>query len=83
MPASDLIDVYPFYDYLAPTEPGRQERYEQFVSAGIPDNELRLIREAINRCQLTGGGRFIDEVERITGARLEMRGQGKTRTREK
>jgi putative transposase len=82
-PPSDLLDVHPCYEQLSPTEPGRQEQYEQFLNAGIPDNELRLIREAVNRCQLTGGVRFVDEIERITGARLEMRGQGRPKKSEK
>jgi len=54
--SSYLLDVHPCYEYLDPTERSRQEKYEQFVNAGIPDNELRLVREAVHRCQLTGGG---------------------------
>lgn len=61
----------------SPTDIERRERYEQFVNAGIPESELRLIRDALNRSQLTGGARFVDEIEQITGARHEMRGQGR------
>lgn len=76
-PDSQLLDGHPCYDALAPTDVERRERYEQFVNAGIPESELRLIRDAVNRSQLTGGARFVDEIEQITGARLEMRGQGR------
>lgn len=51
--------------------------YEQFVSAGTPCNETELIRKALKRGQLTGDSRFIDEVERIIGRRIEHRGPGR------
>ncbi|HDZ55648.1 MAG TPA: transposase [Pseudomonas xinjiangensis] len=76
-PGDDLVDGHPCYDILAPTEFERRELYGQFVGAGIPDNELRLIQEAVSRCQLTGGARFVDEIEKITGSRLEFRSQGR------
>ena len=81
-PDNQLLDGHPCYDALASTEHERRNRYEHFVNAGIPEGELRLIREAVNRCQLTGGTRFVDEVEQITGSRLEMRGQGRPRKTE-
>lgn len=76
-PGDELLDSHPCYDILAPSEFERRERYGQFVNAGIPDTELRLIQEAVNRCQLTGGARFVDEIEHITGTRCELRGQGR------
>tara|TARA_R110000751_G_scaffold150109_1_gene255101 strand:+ start:13563 stop:14213 length:651 start_codon:yes stop_codon:yes gene_type:complete len=71
-PTIELLDAHLCYESLALTESGRQEQYEQFVNAGIPDIELRLIREAVHRCQLTEGVRMVDEIERITGARYDM-----------
>ncbi len=53
------------------------ETYEQFVSGGIPPEETTLIRTALKRGQLTGGARFIDEVEGIIGRRIERRGPGR------
>jgi len=38
---------------------------------------LRLIREALQRGQLTGSTRFIDEIEAAMGLRIELRGQGR------
>ncbi len=37
------------------------------------------MRETIQRGQLTGGGRFIDEVVRKIGRRVERRGRGRPR----
>jgi len=51
--------------------------YRTFVSAGISKAEYEFIRERISRNQLTGGNRFIDEVERRVGVRIEARQQGR------
>lgn len=55
----------------------RQHAYASFVSAAVPDGETELIRTAVRRNQLTGNGRFIDEIEHRTGLRIEARGQGR------
>jgi len=47
-----------------------------FLTAAIPEGEWRLIRTAVQRRQLTGSGRFIDEVEHILGRRIEHRKPG-------
>jgi len=49
------------------------------VRQAIPSDQLRLIRDALQRGQLTGTSRFVDEVERIVGVRVEQRGQGRPR----
>ena len=51
--------------------------YATYVRAAIPDGEWELIRSAAARGQLTGSGRFVEEIERITGRRIEHRGQGR------
>lgn len=43
----------------------------------ISDEELSLIRDAIQRGQLTGSSRFVDEIAQITGKRIERRKQGR------
>ncbi|ELC0901628.1 transposase, partial [Pseudomonas aeruginosa] len=50
-----------------------------FMKEAIPAEELRLIREAVQRGQLTGNQRFVDETERVAGVRIERRGQGRPR----
>ena len=45
----------------------------------IPDGEWEIIRKAVRRGQLTGGSRFVEEVDRKIGRRIEFRGQGRPR----
>ena len=71
------IDRDPCYLSLGESERVRRRRYGTFVQDAIPEGEWAMIREAVNRGQLTGDGRFIREVERILGKRIEHRGQGR------
>jgi putative transposase len=48
-----------------------------FVREAVPEAETRVIREALQRGQLTGNARFVDEVEQILGRRIEFRRQGR------
>lgn len=34
---------------------------------------VTVIQEAVKRCQSTGGVLFVDAIEQVTGARIEMR----------
>jgi putative transposase len=58
-------------------------RYEDFVRQAIPVGELQLIRDSLQRGQLTGTSRFVDDVEGIVGLRIEQRGQGRPRVERK
>ena len=71
------IDENSCYQGLALTESERRERYGRFISDVIPERELGLIRQALQRGQLTGNCRFVDEVEGILGRRIEFRTQGR------
>jgi putative transposase len=73
----DWLDRDPCYLELGPNEAARQARYGQFVQAAIPAGEWELIQEALQRGQLTGSARFVDEVERIIGRRIEHRRPGR------
>ena len=55
-------------------------RYEASARQIILADQIRLIRDALQRGQLTGTSRFVDEVERIVGARVERRARGRPRT---
>jgi len=55
----------------------RRARYRKFLQTAIPDGEWSLIRESVQRGQLTGTDRFPAEVAAITGRRVERRGQGR------
>ena len=43
------------------------------------EHEYQQIKHALQRGQLTGSTRFIDEVERRLGLRIEHRGPGRPR----
>jgi putative transposase len=73
------LDADPCFLALGDTAMERRLRYEEFVRQAIPTDQLRLIRDALQRGQLTGTSRFVDEVERIVGVRVEQRGQGRPR----
>jgi REP-associated tyrosine transposase len=74
------LDRDPCYLALGRNRVERTDRYRAFLRAAIPDGEWSLIREALQRGQLTGGARYADEVEAIIGRRIERRGQGRPRT---
>ena len=74
---TDWLDLDPAYLALGHDDSERQSRYRTFLRAAIPDGEWSLIHEAVQRGQLTGDGRFADEVEAIIGRRIERRGQGR------
>ncbi|MHA6194460.1 transposase [Pseudomonas wadenswilerensis] len=75
----EWLDEDPCFIGLADTPSLRRERYVDFVRQAISAEELRFIRAALQRNQLTGTDRFVDEVERVTGLRIECRGQGRPR----
>ncbi|MEQ8391072.1 MAG: hypothetical protein RIB30_08755 [Thalassospira sp.] len=56
-----------------------QKRYASFVNEGISEERYDQIHTAIQRNQLTGNPKFVDEVAGIIGRRLEQRGPGRPR----
>ena len=73
----DLLDPDPCFLALAPEEKRRQERYREFVEQGISNYELKFIRDAVQRNQLTGGESFILEIEQRIGERILFRSRGR------
>jgi len=73
----DWLDHDPCYLALGKNDAERRMRYRAFLQAAIPDGEWSLIRESVQRGQLTGTDRFTEEVAAITGRRIERRGQGR------
>ncbi|WP_226662905.1 hypothetical protein [Microbulbifer aggregans] len=57
----------------------RLAAYKEFVQAGVSADELAFLNEAWSRNQLTGNGRFVDEIERRVGLRVEHRRPGRPR----
>lgn len=71
------IEADPSYLGLADIETARRARYAEFVAQGVPQNELSLMREAVQRGQLTGNHHFVNEVEQTIGRRIEQRSPGR------
>ncbi len=58
------------------------------LRAGIVDSpesrgEWELIRQAVQRGQLTGSNQFVEEVFKKTARRVELRGQGRPKKKKK
>ena len=79
MDENDWLDQDPVYLGLGETAEKRHACYAEWVHIGIPDHEVNFIRTALQRGQLTGNSRFMEEIERKTGQRIELRGQGRPR----
>lgn len=79
----DWLDASPVFEALGNDVHSRVQRYAKSVNdlAGA-EKEASFIGAAVSRNQLTGGSRFIAEVERRTGIRVEFRPQGRPKTEE-
>jgi len=75
------LDVDPCFLGLGTTQQLRQQRYREFVAQGTREYELKFIRGAVQRNQLTGSESFILEIERRTGERILHRSRGRPSTR--
>jgi len=75
----EWLDADPCYEALGSSAEERAMSYQEFVRSAIPEGEWRLIREALQRGQLTGGERFTDQVEAMINRRIEHRRRGRPR----
>lgn len=75
----DWLTEPPTYADLAATTPARIQAYRQFLGASPNTYRDQVIKQAIQRNQLTGGINFVAEVERRTGMRIEARPAGRPR----
>nr|WP_320051163.1 transposase [uncultured Desulfuromonas sp.] len=73
------LDFDPIYLDLGKNETERSEHYHEFLEASPSTQEQETIRLAVQRGQLTGGERFVDEIEQKLNRRIELRGQGRPR----
>ncbi|MBI2994789.1 MAG: transposase [Gammaproteobacteria bacterium] len=74
---SDILNVDPAFEALGTDKTARQLRYRRFVELGVPQSEYTLIREALQRGQLTGGDNLSAQVESKLGLRVSRRGRGR------
>jgi putative transposase len=72
-----LTDVDMCYKGLGETEERQIKNYKKWTIAAIPNGEWKMIGEALQRGQLTGSNRFIEQIEKRIGERIESRGQGR------
>jgi putative transposase len=79
----DWLDLDPCYKGLGSTEKECEERYVEWMRASIPVGEWEIIRQAVQRLQLTGSNRFVEEVAKKIGSRVEFRGQGRPKKNKK
>lgn len=71
------LDEHPTFKDLGHSAAERAKAYREFVANGVCDAELRLIRTAVRRNQLTGNKAFRDTVARRTGRRISSQGRGR------
>ena len=57
-------------------------RYRDMYKSVIPVGEWALIQESVARGQLTGNSRYIEEVEKMIGRRIEHRRPGRPKETE-
>ncbi len=74
-----LLDADPATMLLGMSEGERRRAYAGYLATEADAAEDELIRNAVGRNRLTGGRRFVEEIERRTGLRLENRGRGRPR----
>ncbi len=74
-----LLDTDPCFEGLGDTPQMRARRYDEFVRSAIPPGEWEMICSALQRGQLTGNERFVDEVATMIGRRIEHRQPGRPR----
>ncbi|MCH2160071.1 MAG: transposase [Oleiphilaceae bacterium] len=75
------LDADQTYLGLSPNKKERHRRYRAFVKSAVPEQERIKISQALERSQLTGSGKFVDEIERRMGLRVEERGPGRPKNR--
>ena len=71
------LDDDPCYLALADSPEERAMRYVAWLAETIPGDELEHISLALQREQLTGSSRFVDEIARKMARRVEFRGPGR------
>ncbi|MES9900806.1 MAG: transposase [Sedimenticola sp.] len=78
-----MLDKDACYTGLADTDRERKHCYRTFVEEGMNLTEKRFIDDSVNRNQLTGNSRFVDEIERRIGVRVARRGRGRPKNEQK
>ena len=72
-----VVDYDSGYLALGRNRKERQDAYAKYVAATLPEGEIKLIREALQRGQLTGSDRFLKEISSWLGIRISNKGPGR------
>jgi putative transposase len=78
-----VVDYDSAYLALGKNKRQRQSAYAEYVLGTVPDHELKLIREALQRGQLTGSNRFREKIFSRHGIRFSNRGPGRPKKAKK
>ena len=78
-----LITPHALYLTLGRTGDERQAAYRSLFEHGLPEGELKEIREATNKAWVLGEDRFIKQIEAQTGRRAKPMVRGGDRRSEK
>ena len=73
------LDLDPFYLSLGNTPAVRAKKYGRWLKVTVSEMEWKLIREAVQRGQLTADKKFEKEIPLKLGRRIELRGPGRPR----
>lgn len=79
----ELLDLDNCYQSLGHTNKSRLAKYLDYLGEPTDSEEINLIQGGLQRNQLTGNHRFVDEIESRIGIRVEKRGRGRPRYEEK
>ena len=77
--SSTWLDMHPCHLAFGSSSRERASAYVEFVAEGTPMGQRLLISRAVRRNQLTGDGRFVDQIERLMGRRFPPRRPGRPR----
>jgi putative transposase len=72
-----VVDYDFIYSALGENAAERQRAYNEYVYQTIPEGELKLIRDSIQRNQVVGGNRFREQMEKKFSIKLSNRGPGR------
>jgi len=72
-----VVDYDQIYKALGDSAADRRKAYKEYVFETIPEEELKLIRDSIQRNQVSGSNRFREQLEKKYKIRLSNRGPGR------
>jgi len=71
------LDYDPVYLALGKTDNDRQKEYQKWIHENIPEDEWKIIGDAIQKDWAYGNDKFKEEIENALGRRFEMKKAGR------